>query len=124
MKRLPLILGDLFTLAAVTVIGFAMHDEIGLAYLSRFAAAWIPLSLTWFLLAPWFGLFDESVTRNARLLYRPALTVIFAAPLAAVLRGLVLGENIQPIFAVVLATANAVGMVTWRALWMWMSNRK
>lgn len=101
-----------------------MHGEADLSYLPRFAAAYIPLALTWFLLAPWFGLFDESVNRNARLLYRPALTVLFAAPLAAVLRGLVLGENIQPLFAIIFATTNAVGMVAWRALWLWISTRK
>jgi hypothetical protein len=123
MKRIPLIIGDLGALALVTAIGFAIHGEIGLDYLPRFLAAYIPLGLTWFLLAPWFGLFDESVTRNAAALYRPALTVIFAAPLAAVFRGFVLDENIQPIFALVLMTTNALGMIAWRAIWLWLSKR-
>ena len=124
MKRLPLIIGDLAALVLVTAIGFVTHGEIGLDYLPRFLAAYIPLALTWFLLAPWFGLFDESVIRNAAALYRPALTVIFAAPLAAVFRGFFLGENIQPIFAMVFTSTNAVGMVLWRAIWLWLSKRK
>lgn len=123
MKQLPLIIGDLAALALVTAIGFATHGEIGLDYLPRYLAAYIPLALTWFLLAPWFGLFDESVTRNAAAFYRPALTVIFAAPLAAVFRGFLLGENIQPIFAMVFTSTNAVGMVAWRAIWLWLSKK-
>ena len=123
MKRLPLIIGDLAALVLVTAIGFVTHGEIGLDYLPRFLAAYIPLALTWFLLAPWFGLFDESVTRNATALYRPALTVIFAAPLAAVFRGFILDENIQPIFAMVFTSTNAVGMAAWRAIWLWLSKK-
>jgi hypothetical protein len=123
MKRLPLIIGDLAALAVITAIGFATHGEIGISYLPRFLAAYVPIALTWFLLAPWFSLFDESVTRNAAALYRPALTVIFAAPLAAVFRGLVLGEDIQPIFALVFVATNAAGMVAWRAIWLWLSKK-
>ena len=123
MKRLPLIIGDLAALVLVTAIGFVTHGEIGLDYLPRFLAAYIPLALTWFLLAPWFGLFDESVTRSAAALYRPALTVIFAAPLAAVFRGFILDENIQPIFAMVFTSTNALGMVAWRAIWLWLSKK-
>jgi hypothetical protein len=123
MKRLPLIIGDLAALAVITAIGFATHGEIGISYLPRFLAAYVPIALTWFLLAPWFSLFDESVTRNAAALYRPALTVIFAAPLAAVLRGFLLGEDIQPIFALVFVTTNAAGMVAWRAIWLWLSKK-
>ena len=123
MKRIPLIIGDLGALALVTAIGFATHGESGLDYLPRYLAAYIPLALTWFLLAPWFGLFDESVTRNAAALYRPALTVIFAAPLAAVFRGFLVGEDIKPIFAMVFTSTNAVGMVAWRAIWLWLSKK-
>ena len=123
MKRLPLILGDIAALAVITAIGFATHGEIGASYLPRFLAAYFPLVLTWFLLAPWFGLFDEAVTRNAAALYRPALTVIFAAPLAAVFRGFLLSEDIQPIFAMVFTSTNAVGMVAWRAIWLWLAKK-
>lgn len=123
MKRLPLIIGDLAALAVITAIGFATHGEIGISYLPRFLAAYTPIALTWFLLAPWFGLFDESVTRSAAALYRPALTVIFAAPLAAVFRGFLLGEDIQPIFAMVFMTTNALGMVVWRAIWLWLAKK-
>ena len=60
-----------------------------------------------------------SLTAGAVALPRLAL----AAPLAAVFRGFVLGENIQPIFAMVFTSTNAVGMVAWRAIWLWLSRR-
>ncbi|MGH9429260.1 MAG: hypothetical protein ACRD2L_23505, partial [Terriglobia bacterium] len=56
-------------------------------------------------------------------LWRPALAALFAAPLAAVLRGLMLNTPIIPIFAVVLGVTSTLGMVVWRALYF-LLNRK
>ena len=116
-NRSVLILGDIFALGLVTIIGFAMHGETDLSFLPRVAATFFPLLIGWFLLAPRLGLFQDEVIHHARQLWRPALTALFAAPLAAVLRGLMLNAPIIPIFAVVLAAASALGMVIWRALY-------
>jgi hypothetical protein len=110
-------LGDLLAIALVTVIGFATHGETDLSFLPRMAALFFPLSLSWLLLGPGLGLFRADTVRNARQLWRPALTALFAAPLAAVVRGLILNAPIIPIFAVVLAAVSALGMALWRALY-------
>jgi hypothetical protein len=44
--------------------------------------------------------------------------MLFAASFAALLRGLWLNAPIIPIFAVVLASTSALGMLIWRALYL------
>ena len=121
--RSVLMLGDILAIGLVTIIGFATHGDTGLSFLPRMAATFFPLVIAWFLLAPWLGLFQDEVIHNSRQLWRPALTALFAAPLASVLRGFMLNAPIIPIFAVVLSATSALGMVVWRALYF-LLNRK
>lgn len=109
-----LILGDILAIVLVTFIGFVTHGEAGLSFLSRMLATFVPLTLAWFLLAPWLGLFQKEDTSVPRRLCQAALAMIFAAPFAAVLRGLILNAPIIPIFAVVLSLTSAFGMAVWR----------
>ena len=118
-----LILGDILAIGLITLIGFATHGETDLSFLPRMAATFFPLVIGWFLLAPRLGLFQDEVIYQARQLWRPALAALFAAPLAAVLRGLILNAPIIPIFAIVLGAASVLGMVIWRALYF-LFNRK
>jgi len=118
-----LISGDILAIALVTIIGFAMHSEAEISFLPRMAAAFFPVSIAWFRLAPWFGLFQHEITTDPRQLWRPALVMLFAAPLAAVLRGFILNAAIVPIFALVLGSTSALGMAVWRAIYLWFTNR-
>jgi hypothetical protein len=117
MNNPTLILGDLLAIALVTFIGFITHGEADLSFAPRMAALYIPLSISWFLLAPALGLFQGKIASDPKQLWRPALAMIFAAPLAAVLRGFILSAPVLPIFAAVLAGTSALGMVIWRALY-------
>src|SRR5689334_1303705 len=102
MKKPILICGDILAILVTTLIGFVTHSEGKLSFLPRFLAAFIPLTVAWFLLAPRFGLFHLEVISDPKLLlWRPVLAMIFAAPLAGVFRGLVLQADIVPIFIVV-----------------------
>jgi hypothetical protein len=112
-----LFVGDALAIALVTFIGFATHGEAEVSFLPRMAAAFFPLVVSWFLLAPFVGLFQDQTVGNASQLWRPALTALFVAPLAAVLRGFLLNAPVIPIFAVVLAATTALGMVIWRAIY-------
>ena len=112
-----LILGDLLAIALVTHVGFATHGEAELSFLPRMAALFFPLSISWFLLTPSLRLFQRETISTPKQLWRPALAMIFAAPLAAVLRGFILNAPIIPIFAAVLAGTSALGMVIWRLIW-------
>jgi hypothetical protein len=117
MNRLLLVLGDILALFVTTLVGFITHRETDLSFLGRFLASFLPLTLAWFLLAPWFGLFEQEITSNPKQLWRPVLTMVFAAPLAVVIRGLVLNGAILPIFVVVLAATSALGIMIWRGIY-------
>lgn len=112
-----LIPGDALAIGLVVVIGFATHGEAERAFLPRMAAAFFPLLLAWFGLAPFLGLFRPEVAADARQWWRPALGMLFAGPLAALLRAILLGTVVIPVFAVVFSGTAALGMTLWRALW-------
>ena len=123
MNKSMLVPGDLLAIALVTIIGFATHGEANVSFAPRMAALYFPLSIAWFLLAPTLGLFRGEITSNPKQLWLPALAMIFAAPLAALLRGFILNAPVIPVFAAVLAGTSALGMVIWRGLYfLW--NRK
>ena len=117
MNKSILILGDLLAIALVTLIGFATHGEAEVSFVPRMAAIYFPLSIAWFLLAPSLGLFQPETTSHPKQVWRAALAMIFAAPLAAVLRGFILNAPVIPVFAAVLAGTSALGMVVWRLIW-------
>ena len=123
MNKYILILGDLLVIALVTIVGFASHGETNVSALPRMAAVFSPLAVSWFLLAPALGLFQLETASNSRLLWRPALCALFAAPLATVLRGFLLNAPVIPIFATVLAATSAFGMVVWRTLYFLLARK-
>jgi len=116
MKQTVLIIGDLIAIAVVTLIGFATHGELGLSFAPRMAVLYFPLSLAWFLLAPWFGLFRLQVVSDPRQLWRPALVMIFATPAALLVRGQLLNVPVLPLFGLILSGSCALGMMIWRGL--------
>jgi hypothetical protein len=122
-KKSTLILGDIVTLAILIVVGFATHGETGASYLPRMVASLIPLALAWFLLSPWFGLFDETVISNPKHLLRILLVFLFAAPLAVILRSVILALPVVPIFALILGSTNAIGMMLWRGIYIFITRR-
>lgn len=122
-KKIPLILGDTLTLAIVTFIGFATHSEADVSYLSRMAASFFPLVIAWFLIAPWLGLFDEGVTVNFKLLWRILPAMVFVSPLAVILRAVALHSAAQPLFALIFGLTNALGILVWRVIYLFIARR-
>ena len=123
MNKSILVIGDILALLVTTLIGFATHGELKSEFLPRMMAAILPLTIAWFLLAPWFGLFQPETTSHLKFIWRPVLAILFAAPLAVVFRGLILNSAILPIFAVVFGVTSALGMAVWRAAFI-VLNRK
>ena len=123
MAKRILIPGDILAILLVTIIGFATHGEADLSFLPRKAAAFFPLTIAWFLLAPFLGLFQREVTSNPKQLWRPVLAMLFVGPFAAVLRGFLLNAPVIPIFAVVLASTSAFGMLVWRGIYFFLSRK-
>jgi hypothetical protein len=129
MKKSMLIIGDILAILIITIIGFATHGEVGAGspspniVIPRMAVVFFPLAITWFLLAPWFGLFQLEITTSLKQLWRPVFVMLYAAPLAVVLRGLILNAAIIPVFAVVLTATSAFGMLVWRGIYFLLSRK-
>ena len=123
MSKRILILGDLLAIGLLTFVGFATHGEADLSFLPRMAAIFFPLTISWFILAPSLRLYERQITSEPKQLWRAISGMVFAASLAAVLRGLILNAPIIPIFGVVLAATSAFGMLIWRGLYIFLSRQ-
>ena len=112
-------MGDVIALAIITVIGFASHGETDVSFLPRMLTTFIPLVVSWFLIAPWLGMFDPQIVLNAKQLWRPPLAMLLAAPVAAILRAAMLNTVALPFFTLILGGSAALGMLVWRGLYLW-----
>lgn len=117
-------MGDIITLAVITVIGFATHGETELALLPRMLTTFIPLLVGWFLIAPWLGLFDRQNTSIPRQLWRPPLAMLLAAPMTAILRAAMLNAVALPLFTLILGSSAAFGLLIWRGIWVQINRHK
>ena len=122
-KKTILIPGDIMAIAIITFIGFATHGEADVSFILRMGAIFFPLLIGWFLLAPWFGLFDESIASNFKLLWRILPAMLFVVPLAAILRSAILHSAVQPLFVLILGLTNALGMLVWRSVYLFIAQR-
>ena len=122
-KKNILIIGDILEIAILTFIGFATHGEADVSFIPRMAASFFPLLIGWFFIAPWLGLFDEEVTSKFKLLWRVLLAMLFVAPFAAVLRSALLYGAVQPLFVLVLGSTNALGILIWRGIYIFLARR-
>lgn len=112
-----LILGDLLALLAVTLLGFIFHGE-GIPT-PRWLTTFVPVCAAWALQAPWLGLYRREIALNLRQAgWRAALATILAAPMAGLLRAMLLGSTVIPIFVIVLALTGALGMALWRTIYV------
>ena len=94
-----LLLGDILTVLIVTVSGFLFHDQLSTVSPYRILATLLPTLIAWLLIAPWLGLYKEEIYQNWKEIWRAGWAVILAAPFAALLRSLMLGNTpILPVF--------------------------
>ncbi len=118
-SKWTLIAGDILALAIITIIGFASHGEANISLLPRMSTTFIPLVISWFLIAPWFGLFNAQITSDPIQLWRPPLAMLLAAPMTAILRAAMLNAVALPLFTLILGGSAAIGMLVWRSLYLW-----
>lgn len=70
------------------------------------------------------GLYDLSLNRDVRNLWRPVYAMLIAAPFAAWLRGVLLNEPIIPLFVAVLIVFGALAIFSWRFIYYFLVSRK
>ncbi len=117
-QSLPILLmaGDALALLVVTWIGFASHGESLLT--PRWLLTFVPLLAAWALAAPWFGVYAPGLRCSGGMIWRAALAMLLAAPLAVWLRAVLIGEKLTPVvFFAVMMAVSALGMAAWRAIW-------
>lgn len=121
--RLILVLGDILTLAIVTVIGFASHGTAGSAG-TRMLSTFVPLVVSWFLVAPFLGVYDLERVKDLKQVWRPFWAMVLAGPLASWMRGVWLNAPILPLFVVVLGGTGALAILAWRVIFYLVFSRK
>ena len=122
-KKSILVPGDIVAFVVLVITGFGAHNELDPSFLPRMAAAFVPTGLGWFLLTPWFGLYDEAVIAAPKNLLRIPLAFLFIAPFAVVLRSVWLGEPVSALFTLVLAASYGFGMMVWRWVYLAIARR-
>ena len=114
-----LFLGDVAVLALVTLFGFANHSELD-ADGKRMLATFIPLLVSWLMVAPFLGAYDLARQKDVRQSWRVFYAMVLAGPFAGFLRGVMLGNApVMPIFVVVIGGISALSLLVWR-LFYWL----
>ena len=124
MRIIWLGLGDILALLIFVWIGRRNHALSvidGFAILQTVA----PFVLSWFLVTPWFGLFQTTVSLSWRkLLPRLLLAWVFiGGPLGLVLRNIFLDRppvsGIIPSFALITLSITTIFLIGWRLGYIW-----
>jgi len=123
-SKWTLIAGDVIALGLITIIGFASHGETDLSFVPHMLTTFIPLVVSWFLIAPWLGLFDVQISTAPKQLWRPPLAMVLAAPMTAILRATMLKAVALPLFTLILGGSAALGMLVWRGLYSFLAKDK
>jgi hypothetical protein len=118
-----LLAGDVVTISLVTILGFVSHGTLETAGI-RILATFIPLLISWFLLSPHLGVYDQSKICVPSQLWRPIWAMIIAAPFASWLRGVWLNSPILPVFVFVLGGVSVLGILLWRLSYYLIQCRK
>lgn len=118
-----LLAGDILTLGLVTLFGFASHGTAGTAG-ARMLTTFVPLVVSWLLIAPHLGAFDLERVADLRQVWRPFWAMVLGGPFAGWLRGVLLQAPVLPIVVVVIGGTSALAILLWRALFAFAFVRK
>ncbi len=122
-SRWILFLGDFLTLGLVTLTGFATHNEL-LSAGARMLTTYVPLVAAWLMVGPVLGVYSNNNLRDWRNLWRPFWAMVLAGPMAALLRALILGTTIVPVFVIVLGGIAALAILAWRLIYWFLISRR
>jgi hypothetical protein len=110
------LIGDIAVYLLATILGFISHSGETNPTIGRMAATFIPFLLAWILIAPWFGAYDRVKLSDSKSVWRSTLASLYAAPIGAFGRSLILNSPILPLFVIIMGGATAGLMIVWRFL--------
>ncbi len=127
-----LVVGDACVFLIFAAVGRSSHHEAsGLAAFGLVVQTAVPFALGWFIVAPFLGVYRESVTSKVRpMLGHTALGWLCAWPVAMVLRWLftlnepALSLGSWATFSTVVLVTNMLFLNVWRGLFALLANRK
>jgi hypothetical protein len=105
-----LIAGDALVIAVLVFVGIRFH---GSDASSRLIFTLLPFLLAWMFTSAMLGILQPLPWRH---IWRILPAMLLAAPLGAILRAAWLGSPALPIFALIMGTTLAAGLLAWRAL--------
>ena len=122
-----LIGGDVLILLLFTWVGRSSHAMSGTDIVAGLTTA-APFLISWFALAPWFGLFQAGVSQTwPKFVPRILLLWLIGGPLAGLLRALILGRPIPagiiPTFVLITMVVASLFMLVWRLGYSWWARR-
>lgn len=130
IKQIALLaVGDLLALLLFVWIGRRSHALSIMDVTAVFKTA-APFIIGWFVVTPWFGLFQAEVNQSwQKLLPRLLLAwVVIGGPLSLILRTLFLGRplltGIIPMFALITMVVTTLFFIIWRLGYVWWNNRQ
>lgn len=127
-RLVGLIMGDLLVILSFVWIGRSSHS-LALTDISASLLTALPFVLAWFVVMPWFGIYNGEVSRDGkRLIPRLIGGWLIAGFVALNLRALFLGRplitGILPTFAVVSMVYIGLLVVVWRLVTLWWMHRR
>ena len=127
-QLITLIIGDLLVILSFVWVGRSSH-HLSLTDLAASLSTALPFILSWFVIMPWFGVYQADISRTAKkLMPRLILGWLIAGFVALILRNLFLGRpliaGILPTFAIVSIGYIGLLMVIWRLGYIWWSSRR
>jgi hypothetical protein len=122
--QIVLIVGDLIVMALVTLAGFATHQELGTAPLTRILAVFLPMLAGWLAILPFSRVYDLASAVDWRQLWRPFWAMVVAMPFAMWLRSAWLGTAVIPLFVFVMAGISSLAIFVWRAAFVGLGRKR
>lgn len=109
------IAGDLIVIALIVLIGFATHGELEMEpdELVRMVVLFLEIALLWGLIGQQLGVFTEPII-TSRFTWQVPMTMLIAAPFSALMRAVVLGIPVSPVFILVITAVTTTAITIWR----------
>lgn len=112
-----LLAGDLLILLGMTVWGQASHGTLDSGVV-HFLINFVSFAVAWFLAGPLLLVYDDTLVRRPAELWRPVWGAVLAAPLGGLIRALLLGSAVVPVFVLVMGGFMAAAFTIWRGLYL------